>query len=121
MNSPKRFLNELNRLTGRQKKNGNFITADKENKLITDDFAVSNLFNEKFVPVNKSLAASIFTDPFTTQGLANNEKSNFFYPTDSLEIAENVRNLKNHKATGLDGLTAELLLVGLDVICDRLS
>ena len=75
LNSPKGFFNELKGLTGRQKKNGNFIIADIENKLNTDDFAVSNLFNEKLVLISKILAASIFTVPSTTQGMASNEKS----------------------------------------------
>ena len=38
LNSPKRFFNELNWLTCRQKKNCNFKIADNENKLKTDDF-----------------------------------------------------------------------------------
>ena len=119
--SPKRFFNELNRLTGRQKKNVNFIIADDESKLHTDDFAVSNLFNQKFVSMSKTLAASIPTVPFTTEGLANNEKSLFFYPTEILEISKVVWNLKNHKSAGLDGLTAEILKVSLAVIGDRLT
>ena len=45
----------------------------------------------------------------------------FFYPTDFLEISKIVQNLKNHKAAGLDGLTAEILKVSLDVTCNRLT
>ena len=37
------------------------------------------------------------------------------------EIFKVVRNLKNHKTAGLDGLTAEILKVSLDVICNRLT
>ena len=48
-------------------------------------------------------------------------RSLFLYPTDSLEISKIVRNLKDHKAAGLDVLTAEILKVSLDVICDRLT
>ena len=70
-NSPKRFFNELNRLTGRQKKKSNFIITDNENKL-NNDFAVSNVSNEKFVSISKTLATSIPTVPFTTEGLCNN-------------------------------------------------
>ena len=44
-----------------------------------------------------------------------------FYPTDSLEISKNVRKPKNHEAARLAGLTAEIIKVGLDVICDRLT
>ena len=66
-----------------------------------------------------SLAASILTVAFTTDELANNEKSHFPHPTDSLEFSKNVRNLENHKAAGLDGLNAEILWVRLDVISDR--
>ena len=47
-----------------------------------------SLFNEKFVSISKTLAASIPTVPFTTEGLASSEKSLFFYPTDSLEISK---------------------------------
>ena len=96
--SPKRFFNELNRLIGREKKNVNFIIADDESKLHTDDFAESNLFNQRFVSMSKTLAASIPTVPFTTECLANNEKSLFFYPTDILKVSKIVRNLKNHKS-----------------------
>ena len=88
LKSPKRFFNQLNRLTGRQKKKSNFIIADNENKLNTDDFAASNVFNEKFVSISKTLATSIATVPFTAEELCNNEKSLFFYPTDFLEFSE---------------------------------
>ena len=54
LNSPKRFFNELNRLTGRLKKNSNFIITDNKNKFNTGDFAVSNLFNEKFVSISET-------------------------------------------------------------------
>ena len=120
LNLPKRFINELNQLTGRQK-NCNFIILNNENKLNTDDLAGSNLFNERFDSITKILAASIPTVPFTTEELGNSKKSLFFYPTDSLEISKFVRNLKNQKAAELDGLTAEILKVSLDVICDRLT
>ena len=85
LKSPKRFFNELNRLKCRHVKNCNFIFADNENKLITDDLAVSNLLNEKFVSLRKTLAASTPIVPFTTDVLADKEKSLFFYPTDSRE------------------------------------
>ena len=57
--SRNRFFNELNRLPGRQKKNCNFLFKDNQKKLNTDDFAVSNLYNEKFVSISKILVASI--------------------------------------------------------------
>ena len=79
------------------------------------------MFKEKFVSISKILATSIPTVPFTTEGLCNNEKSLFFYLTDSLEISKIVRNLKNHKAAGFDGLTAKNIKVSLDVICDTLT
>ena len=84
----------------------------------TDQFAVPDLFNEKFVSMSKTLAASI---PFTTEGLANDKKSLFFYQTDSLEISDFAGNLKNHEAAGIDRLTAEAIKVFLDVICDGLT
>ena len=87
----------------------------------TDGFAVSNLFNEKFVSISKTLAASISTVPFATEAFAKVEKSLFCYPTDSLEISKTVQNLENHKATVLDGLNAKILKVSLGVICDRLT
>ena len=111
----------MNRLTGRQKKNCNLIIADNENRLNTDNFAVSNLFNEKIVPISKTLVASIPIVPFTTEGLGRNEKSLFCYSNDSSEISKNAQNLKNHKAAGLDGLTAEISKISADVICDRLN
>ena len=110
----------MNRLTGRQKKSIGFVIEDDEGILNTDDVVVSNLFNEKFVSMSNSLAASNSNVPFTTDGLHSCEKSFFFYPTDYIEVSRIVLNLKNHKAAGLDGLTAEILKVSLDVICDRL-
>ena len=83
LSSPKRFFNELNRLIGKQKKNSNFIIADHENKLNTDNFTVSSLFNDVFVSISKSLVASFLTGPSTTEGLANIENSLFFYPTNN--------------------------------------
>ena len=77
VNSPKRFFNELNRRKEviELKKSGNFIIADNENNLNTDDFSLSNLFNEKFVSISKTLAAPIPTDSFATEGLASYEES----------------------------------------------
>ena len=102
LNSPKRFFNELNRLTGRLKKNSNFIITDNKNKFNTGDFAVSNLFNEKFVSISETWISPV---SFTTERLASNKKFFFFYPTDSSEISEFVQNLKNNEAAELDGLT----------------
>ena len=65
--------------------------------------------------------ALIPTVPFSTEGIANNKKSLCFRPADPLEISKNVRILKNHKAAGLDGLTAESVKARLDVICERLT
>ena len=50
-------------------RSNNFIVTDNENKLNTDDFAISNVFNEKFVSISKTSATSIPTVPFTTEGL----------------------------------------------------
>ena len=75
----------------------------------------------EFVSISKILAASFPIVLFTTEGLANTEKSLFFLPTDSLEISKVVRNLQNHIAAALVGLTAEILKVSLDVICDSLT
>ena len=72
----------------------------------TEDFAASKLFNEKIVSKSKTLDASIPTVPFTSDGLANNEKSLVFYPTNSLEISKFTRKVRNHKAAALYGLTA---------------
>ena len=121
LNSSKSFLNGLNRLNGRQKKNSNFITTEIESKWNTEDFAVSTLFNEKFVSESETIAASIPTVPFNTEGLAKNVKSLFLYPTDSLEVSKTVRNLENHRAVGLYGLTAKILKASHYVICDRLT
>ena len=121
LKSSKRFFNELNRPTGRQKKSGKFIIPDNENELNTENFTVLNLLNEKFVSMSKILAASFPTVQFTAERLLKNEKSTFFYPTGYPEIFKLVRNLKIHNAAGLDGLTAELLNAILDVICDRLT
>ena len=121
LNSPKRFFffSVLNRLTARQKKNCNFIIADKEKKLNTDDLAVSNLLNGKFVSMSKTFAASVPTVPCSTEGLAISEMSICFHSTDSLEVSKIVRNLENHKAARLDGLTAESSKFSLDDISDR--
>ena len=59
--------------------------------------------------------------PFTTDVLTDKEKSLFFYPTNSRENKKVMRKLKNHEAAGLDGLTAEILKVSLDVVCDGLT
>ena len=45
----------------------------------------------------------------------------FFYPADGTEISRIIKNLKNHKSPGLDGLTAEILKVSHDVIVEKLT
>ena len=71
--------------------------------------------------ISKTLVASIPHCSIHYWMIIYKDKSLFFYPTDSLEISKIVRNFKNHKAGGSEGLTAEFLKVSLDVICDRLA
>ena len=95
--------------------------GDNENKLNTNDFAVSNLFNDKFVSISKISTASSPTISILTEVLDKIEKSLVFYPTEVMEISKYAQNLRNHKAAGLDGLTAKTIKVSIDVICDRLT
>ena len=72
------FYKELNKITGKARKNSNFVIKNDKNELITDDIDVAKSFNEKFVSISKTLAASIDNVPFTTHGVKTNEKSLFF-------------------------------------------
>ena len=121
INNPKCFYKELNKITGKATKNSNFVIKNDKNELITDDIDVAESFNEKFVSISKTLAASIDNVPFTTHGIKTDEKSLFFYPADGTEISRIIKNLKNHKSPGLDGLTAEILKVSHDVIVEKLT
>ena len=121
INNPKCFYKELNKITGKATKNSNFVIKNDKNELITDNIEVAESFNEKFVSISKTLAASIDNVPFTTHGIKTNEKSLFFYPDDGTEISTIVKNLENHKSPGLDGLTAEILKVSHDVIVEKLT
>ena len=78
INNPKCFYKELNKITGKATKNSNFVIKNYKNELITDDIDVAESFNEKFVSISKTLAASIDNVPFTTHGIKTNEKSLFF-------------------------------------------
>ena len=78
INNPKCFYKELNKITGKATKNSNFVIKNDKNELITDDIDVAESFNEKFVSISKTLAASIDNVPFTTHGIKVNEKSLFF-------------------------------------------
>ena len=121
INNPKCFYKELNKITGKATKNSNFVIKNDKNELITEDIDVAESFNEKFVSISKTLAASIDNVPFTTHGIKTNEKSLFFYPADGTEISRIVKNVKNHKSLGLDGLPAEILKVSHDVIVEKLT
>ena len=121
INNPKCFHKELNKITGKATKNSNFVIKNDKNELIMDDIDVAESFNEKFVSISKTLAASIDNVPFTTHGIKTNEKTLFFYPADGTEISRIIKNLKNHKSPGLDGLTAEILKVSHDVIVEKLT
>ena len=101
--------------------NCNYSFKNDKNELITDDIDVAESFNEKFVSISKTLAASIDNVPFTTHGIKTNEKSLFFNPADGTEISRIIKNLKNHKSPGLDGLTAEILKVSHDVLVEKLT
>ena len=78
INNPKCFYKELNKITGKATKNSNFVIKNDKNELITDDIDVAESFNEKFVSISKTLAASIDNVPFTTYGIKTNEESLFF-------------------------------------------
>ena len=67
--NPKCFYKELNKITGKATKKSNFVFKNDKNELITDDIDVAESFNEKFVSISKTLAASIDKVPFTTHGI----------------------------------------------------
>ena len=46
--------------------------------MITDDIDVAVSFNEKFISISKTLAASIENVPFTTDGISSLGKINTF-------------------------------------------
>ena len=47
--------------------------------MIMCDIVLTASFNEKFVPISKTLAAPIENVPFTTDGIEVNEKSLFLF------------------------------------------
>ena len=71
------FTENLTKAREKQKMNN-------ENELNTDDVDVAKLFNEKFVSSSQTVAAPIWNNPFTTDGIESNEKS-FFYQVDCTE------------------------------------
>ena len=92
--------------------NSNFVIKNDKNELIADDIDVAESFKDW--SIGKTIAALVENVPFTTDGIEANEKSLFFIQL----IAQNFRDPKNIwrlYSPGLDGLTAEIILVSPSV------
>ena len=73
--------------------------------LIWPNHSVENLF----LSVRPSLFQLKIALSRPTDAIEANEISLLFNPADCTEISMNIKDLKNHKSPGLDGLTAQIL------------
>ena len=64
--------------------------------------------NNYFVSVGQILSSKLPTIENNAK-IANNKETMFVYPTDEFEVAKILKNMKNKKSTGEDGISNEML------------
>ena len=109
---PKCFFKEHNKTTDKAKKVSNFVIKNNKNEMLRNDIDLGETFNEKFVSINYTIAASVEKFPITTDGIEVSEKT-VFYSAHWSDFSEFIEYPKNHKSPGLDEMRAKILKVSL--------
>lgn len=121
---PKKCWKFLNENLGRKSKS-EIKVKDADGEFILDNHLKSNLFNQYFLQIPKTLKQQIDYLPgdscnaLRTLGQCQSI-FNFSYTTE-LEIAEQISELDVTKSSGSDGISAKILKVCKDDICPYLS
>lgn len=78
-------------------------------EIIENDVEISNSFNDYFTGIGEKLASKINKNKIPKVKRKSYHKTMFIVPADKNEVIREIKTLKNKKASGLDGLTAEIL------------
>ena len=114
--APKKFYKVLNSLCGRHKQHTKILLNDGSNEKITDELEIANTFNEKFTGT-VGLPIDPLHNDHCLRKVCKSANSIFFYPMTLPELENIIFKLRDHKATGLDGISSEILKCSFPVIC----
>lgn len=107
----KRIWTNINKILGRNKDTTNAIKLSVNGSLTSDDSSIANAFNDFFCSIGPQLAASIHSNQdinkFNT--LTTHRASVFLEPASTQEVILLIKELKNGKSCGVDGISAEFM------------
>lgn len=85
------------------------------NHVVNDKKQIVNEFNKHYAEVGNKLANKIHS-PNKTFPIVTTNNSFFLTPVDDKEIVELIKELKNNKAPGIDGITSEMLKETINIM-----
>ena len=103
--------NVINTALGKDNKKTNINKIVVENKCVTDEKAIPNLFNDYFVNVGHNLNSKFIARNNNHVGkyIIKNIKSAFFKPISSDEIVKVVKDLKSNTSPGYDDIDIKVV------------
>ena len=115
--------NVINTALGKDNKKTNINKIVVENKCVTDEKAIPNLFNDYFVNVGHNLNSKFIARNNNHVGkyIIKNIKSAFFKPISSDEIVKVVKDLKSNTSPGYDDIDIKVVKKIIIHICQPLS
>ena len=115
--------NIINTALGKSIKKTNINKIVVDNKLVTDEKTIPNLFNDYFVNVGYNLNSKFIARNNNHVGkyITKNIKSAFFKPISSNEIVKVVKDLKSNTSPGYDDIDMKVVKKVIIHICQPLS
>ena len=111
MKQPRRFYREINKLSGRNETKVEVRIIEPEHNVVVGEDNLADFFNQKFASQSERISRSISAmsvEEFQSERILN---SLYLYPTSLDEIHRSSDDLKIGKASGIDELSAEVLII----------
>ena len=115
--------NVINMALGKEKKKTNVSKIVVDDKCISDEKVIPDLFNDYFVNVGYNLNTKFISRKNNHVGkyIVKNIKSAFFTPISPNEIVEVVKSFKSNTSSGYDDIDMKVVKKIIDNICHPLS
>lgn len=119
----KTLWNTVNKITSNSRKNNEIkhITNAAGEKVSTRK-EIADTLNQHYTNVGKKLANAIKKSHHNFESLKDvNPNTIFIRPTDEAEVKKFMKELKTHKAPGMDNITSEILKQNADILAPALT
>ena len=130
MNNPRKLWKTLKRIAPTKSAPSNFPFIEAEDKSVCDPTELANTFNKNFTSIQQNADTVITVVDTNKQNhrltdfvVSHINNSTVFYipPISVKQVVEDLKNIPNNKATGLDGIGIKPLKVALNAVAPSLT